>query len=43
MNTKIKRKSGSFLKLEAKQLSAACHLGNFALLVRSAGRIGTDW
>lgn len=31
-NTEIKRKSGSFLKLEAKQLSAACHLGNFTLL-----------
>lgn len=32
MNTKVKRKHGSFLKLEAKQLSAAYHLGNFSVL-----------
>lgn len=32
MNVKIKRKCGSFLKLEPKQLSVAYHLGNFTIL-----------
>lgn len=32
MNVKVKRKCGSFLKLEPKQLSVAYHLGNFTIL-----------
>lgn len=32
MNAKVKRKDGSFLKLEPKQPSVAHHLGNFTIL-----------
>lgn len=32
MNTKVKKKCRSFLKLKLKQLPFAYHLGNFAML-----------